>query len=162
VKALKQRQKELQNVSPFDVAKMRELSVGKENMINHGRNGQAGTPSPPNVPPGPTPCLPVSHPSMNCPSSGNPLLIGPNIHQMQQLIQQQLISPSQLQQLMQQQTLLFQQQVSPCKDTCSFPACIFILLVGSNRFEEKAVLPLISVYIVPSNTINSLKLVVSN
>lgn len=31
---------------------------------------------------------------------------------MQQLIQQQLITPSQLQQLMQQQSLLFQQQVS--------------------------------------------------
>lgn len=90
------------------------------------RNGQqhGRSPSPPNCPlqqqqssnNNNNPCLPVvSHAgggnNNNCPA-GNPLLLGPNIHQMQQLIQQQLITPTQLQQLMQQQTLLFQQQVS--------------------------------------------------
>ncbi|XP_035713206.1 forkhead box protein P1 isoform X5 [Folsomia candida] len=130
VKALKQRQKELQNASPFDVVKMREICAKEQQQQQQGmmsnRNGQqhGRSPSPPNCPlqqqqssnNNNNPCLPVvSHAgggnNNNCPA-GNPLLLGPNIHQMQQLIQQQLITPTQLQQLMQQQTLLFQQQVS--------------------------------------------------
>jgi len=144
VKALKQRQKELQNTSPFELAKMRDLSSsGKEgngannnnnnnsstnnnnnnshhNNNNNGRNGPAGTPSPPLLlPPGANvQCLPTSqaqqqHPQVNGPNSGNPpLVLGPNIHQVQQLIQQQLLTPSQLQSLMQHQSLFFQQHVS--------------------------------------------------
>lgn len=122
MKALKQRQKELQNASLYEVAKMRDLANSKEALNNNNnntstnnnnlRNGQAGTPSPPMLPAGSNQqCLP--HPNVNCgPGSGNSMMMGPNIHQMQQLIQQQLLTPAQLQSLMQQQTLLFQHQVN--------------------------------------------------
>lgn len=106
---------------------MRDLASGKEGFNNNNnnsstnnnnnnnttnnnlRNGRTGTPSPPMLPTGSNQqCLP--HP--NCPpGSGNSMMLGPNIHQMQQLIQQQLLTPAQLQSLMQQQTLLFQHQV---------------------------------------------------
>ncbi|CAL8078311.1 unnamed protein product [Orchesella dallaii] len=130
VKALKQRQKELQNATLYEVAKMRDLASAKENLNNNNnnnstnnnnnnnnttnnnlRNGQVRSPSPPMLPTGSNQqCLPVSHPNANCPGSGNSMMMGPNIHQMQQLIQQQLLTPAQLQSLMQQQSILFQHQ----------------------------------------------------
>lgn len=86
VKALKQKQKDLQK------GRMREFKKG-------------GTPSPPlhlnGIGHGPTAL------------GGSPLLFGPNLHhQMQTLLQHQLLTPSQLQSFMQQQSLLFQHQVS--------------------------------------------------
>ncbi|CAG7830633.1 unnamed protein product [Allacma fusca] len=117
VKALKQRQKELQNIAPNEVSKMRDVTTGgggggggKESHLNSS-NGRIGTPSPTTmIPGGPQQCLPIPHSGVTGPGNGNPMMIGPNIHQMQQLLQQQLLTPAQLQSLMQQQTLLFQQQ----------------------------------------------------
>ena len=56
-------------------------------------NGQIRTPSPPILSNGPNHCIPGSHPSVTGGNSGNPLMLGPNIHQMQQLLQQQLLTP---------------------------------------------------------------------
>ena len=94
---------------------MRDISLsGKEGNLNNNNNnsnGQIRTPSPihSNGPSNQTHSM--SHPPGSTPGPGNPLLFGPNLHQMQQILQQQLVTPSQLQSFMQQQSVLFQQQV---------------------------------------------------